>query len=365
MTKRPFKGTLFGSGLPGAGIAATATWEPDGLLLVTTSDKDNPLHYVKNPAASGNGFNNETLRLSWQQEGAERVLILTEPAEQTCCRDTAPNQLKADLQNILKQRKNLESRFRTGGILLTILIILPLVLIGLFLANRNQIATRVVSHIPVSFEARLGDAVLAQSRMLMNIKDTGPAVESISTISKKLTTGSVHNYRFFVAERPEINAFAAPGGVVVVFRGLLDAVESPEELAGVLAHEVAHAELRHSLQGMLKSLGFRTLASIALGDSADSMLADVTKRLTELRFSRDAEREADANGLQRLVKARISPDGMVRFYQRLADQKGPNPPALLSTHPASGDRLDWLRNEVTKLSGPWQPLQVKMESLKQ
>lgn len=66
----------------------------------------------------------------------------------------------------------------------------------------------------------------------------------------------------------------------------------------------------------------------------------------------------DANGLQRLVAARIPPEGMVRFYQRLTAEKRPAPPALLFTHPASGERLDWLRNEVQKFPGPWERLQV-------
>ena len=360
MTDHRFNGRLFGPGLPDAGVAAAAIWEAERHLRITTAAADSAVYSADNPTAAGRGFNAESLQLSWQQEGVDWAFVVTDAADQTRCCATAPPQFTAQLQATAINRKRLERKFKAGWALLALLIILPLLLVGLFLANRDHVASWVVSRIPVSHEARLGDAVLTQARLQMNFTDKGPVVDSISTIGKKLTTGSVHNYRWFIAERPEVNAFAAPGGVVVVFRGLIDAVASPEELAGVLAHEVAHAELRHSLQGLVKSLGLRALMSIALGGAADSMLADAATRMTELRFSRDAEREADANGLQRLVTARISPEGMVRFYERLASEKRSSPPVILSTHPASGERLEWLRREAAQLSGPWQLLQVNL-----
>jgi predicted Zn-dependent protease len=174
----------------------------------------------------------------------------------------------------------------------------------------------------------------------------------------------VHRYRWFVADRPDVNAFAAPGGVVVVFSGLIRAAGSAEELAGVLAHEVAHAELRHTLRGVIKSIGLRALAATVTGDISGSVFADAAARLTELRFSRDAEREADAEGLRRLVAARIDPSGMIRFYEKLSAGQRFSPPSILSTHPAGGERLDSLRREVSRQKGIWQPLPVDIQSVK-
>lgn len=198
----------------------------------------------------------------------------------------------------------------------------------------------------------------------MKLIDRGPAVEAISAIGRRLTTGSAHRYRWFVADRPDINAFAAPGGVVVVYRGLLRSADSAEELAGVLTHEIAHAELRHTLRGVIKSLGLRALVSLLIGDLSGSVFTEAATRLTELSFSREAEREADAEGLRRLVAARIDPNGMVHFYEKLAAEQRLSPPPILSTHPATGERLESLRREVSGQKGPWQALPVDMQSIK-
>ncbi len=356
MINNVFTGRLFGPGISGAGVAAGASWELTGGLRVTPLDPGHGIQYAEQPSITSGGFNADGLRISWQQGEAGWAFIVDAGDEQARCKATAPPQITGQFNGITRGQNRLERRFKTGGALLAFFILLPLLLIALFIANRDSIASWVVKRIPVTHEARLGDMVVAQSRLQMKILDSGPEVDAIRNIGKKLTADSAHTYRWFVAERPDLNAFAAPGGVVVVFRGLLNAVASPEELAGVLAHEVAHAELRHSLQGMVKGLGLRAAVSMAFGDLSDSVFTDGATRLTELRFSRDAEREADAEGLRRLVAARISPEGMVRFYERLASEKRVSPPAILSTHPASGERLDWLRNDVAKFSGPWQPL---------
>jgi len=360
MTDSLFRGRLFGPGIPGVGIAAEAAWELTGGVRITVPDAEHRSQYAAHPTLTGGGFNAEGLRISWQDGEANWVFMVDAGEEQVRCKALAPPLVCGRLDGITQAQNRLERRFKTGGALLVFIMLLPLLLIALFLVNRGSIAAWVVQRIPVAHEARLGDLVLAQTRLQMKLVENGPDVAAIRTIGSKLTAGSVHRYRWFVAERPDVNAFAAPGGVVVVFRGLLNAVGSPEELAGVLAHEVAHGELRHSLQGMVKSLGLRAAVSIAFGDISDTVFTDAATRLTELRFSRDAEREADANGLQRLVAARISPEGMVRFYERLASEKRASPPALLSTHPASGERLEWLRRETERLSGPWQPLLVDL-----
>lgn len=258
----------------------------------------------------------------------------------------------------------LERRFRFGAVLLGLILILPLLGIGLFLGNSDRFADLVVNRISTGHEARLGDLVLAQTRLQMKIIDSGPAVEAISAIGSRLTTGSVHRYRWFVADRPDINAFAAPGGVVVVYSGLIRAAGSAEELAGVLTHEIAHAELRHSLRGVLKSLGLRALVGLVSGDISGSVFADAATRLTELRFSRDAESEADAEGLRRLVAAGIDPAGMIRFYEKLAAEQRLLPPPILSTHPATGERLELLRQEVSLQKGKWRLLPVDIQSIK-
>jgi predicted Zn-dependent protease len=99
-----------------------------------------------------------------------------------------------------------------------------------------------------------------------------------------------------------------------------------------------------------------------VGDVSGNAFAEAATRLTELRFSREAEQEADNDGLRRLVAARIDPNGMIRFYEKLAADKSPNPTPILSTHPATGERLVRLRQEATGISKKWVPLPVDLEA---
>jgi len=364
MSDTPFRGRLFGPGLPGAGIPATGRWSDGGSLQVAVAGTAGLQMQAGHPAIDAAGFNATSLRISWQDDSGAYAFVIDAEPERIICRTSAPATATCHLAAAAGATTRLERRFRFGALLLGLILLLPLLGIGLFLGNSDRFADWAVKRISTGHEAQLGDLVLAQARLQMKVIDHGPAVEAISAIGSRLTTGSVHRYRWFVADRPGINAFAAPGGVVVVYSGLIRAAGSSEELAGVLAHEVAHAELRHTLRGVVKSLGLRALVALVLGDISGSVFADAATRLTELRFSRDAEREADAEGLQRLVAARIDPAGMIRFYEKLAAEQRLSPPPILSTHPATGERFDSLRLEVSRLKGKWQPLPVDIQSIK-
>lgn len=364
MSDTRFRGRLFGPGLPGSGAPATGRWSDGGSLQVAEEGAAGRLLQADHPAVDAAGFNASSLRISWQGEDGAYAFIIEAESERTICCAAAPAAANRHLAEAAGVTTRLERRFRFGAVLLGLILILPLFGTGLFLGNSDRVADWVVKRISTEHEAQLGELILAQTRLQMKVVDRGPAVEAISAIGSRLTTGSVHRYRWFVADRPDINAFAAPGGVVVVYSGLIRTAGSAEELAGVLTHEIAHAELRHTLRGVIKSLGLRALAALVIGDVSGSVFAETATRLTELRFSRDAEREADAEGLRRLVAAHIDPAGMIGFYEKLAAEQRLSPPAILSTHPATGERLESLRQEVSLQKGKWQPLPVDIQSIK-
>jgi predicted Zn-dependent protease len=137
-----------------------------------------------------------------------------------------------------------------------------------------------------------------------------------------------------------------PGGYIVMHSGLLALAGSADEVAGVLAHEVAHVERRHSLRGMVKSAGLYATASLVCGDFAS--LAGIGADLLNLKFSRDHERDADRTGLTLLVKAGLEPSAMATFFRKMAAQGG-GVPAFLSTHPASEDRFADIERAVKAL----------------
>lgn len=137
-----------------------------------------------------------------------------------------------------------------------------------------------------------------------------------------------------------VNALTLPGGKILVTRGLLAEAEGPDELAGVLAHELEHVRQRHIMahiiRGSILSLGW----AVTVGDFSGLFMIDPSTAfaLANQRFSRAAERAADAGALARLDAGRISRAGFAAFFRRIARDTDVLP-AWLSTHPASADRL--------------------------
>lgn len=147
---------------------------------------------------------------------------------------------------------------------------------------------------------------------------------------------------FRVVDDAAVNAFALPGGFVIVNRGLLDAAQSGEEIAGVLGHEIQHALLRHGTRRILREMGGSIALSLLFGGSDLQSYAQVGSRLTGLTYDRAEESEADREGVALLVRANIDPSGLARFFDRLS-KDNLNPPELLSTHPDPGNRAAEIR----------------------
>lgn len=356
-----FSARLFGPDLPGEGVSVTGAWEEEALHL---KGQDGEWRATQLRLAAS-GFNSEQLKFSWQDDNGEFALYVDDAEARALCLAGAPPQYARLLIAASRQQRSVDRRFRFGAAVLGLLLLAPLLLLGLLYLQRDALADWLVQRIPVEQEAQIGEAVLAQSRLSMQLIESGPAVEALRRIGGMLTEGSPHQYRWFVADKKEMNAFAAPGGIVVVNAGLLRAVKTPEELAGVLAHEVAHAELRHSLKGVAKSLGLRTLATMALGEYGGTALAEGMKHLAELGFSREAEREADRDGLRRLVAARINPQGMLSFFATMEREERLSPPEFLSTHPANSERLAAIERELALLPEQiWPPLEIDLVAVR-
>jgi Zn-dependent protease with chaperone function len=356
-----FTARLFGPQLPGSGVAVTGAWQEDERLQVVSPEAE---WAVANLTITASGFNAERLKISWQDASGEYALFIEDGTACDLCLAGAPALYARHFLAASREQRGVVRRFRLGWALLSGLFLIPFLLLGLLYFKQDAVAEWLIQRIPVQQEAQIGEAVLAQSRLTMQLIENGPSVEALQRIGAKLTTNSPHHYRWFVANQREINAFAAPGGIVVVNAGLLRAISSPEELAGVLAHEIAHAELRHSLKGMAKSLGLRTLATLALGDYGGTALAEGMKHLAELGFSREAEREADQEGLRRLVAAGIDPQGMVRFFELLEKERQLTPPEFLSTHPSNAERITALEREIALLPQNWQPLEIDLAAIR-
>lgn len=357
-----FSGRLFGPGLDGAGVVAVGRWRQGRLVVQTDA-----LEWIaaEQPSISATGFNAAQLNIAWSDPQGDFHFFVDAGPARVAFSTGMPAALAAHHGAAQRTARSVERRFRLLWAVFAGVALVPLLALVLLLWRADDLVNWVIAQIPHAQEAKLGDLVLAQTRAQMRVIESGPAVDAVQSIGKRLTEGSKHTYRWLVVDKPEINAFAAPGGVVVVYSGLLLAADRPEEAAGVIAHEVAHAELRHGLQGMLKSLGVRAAASVVLGDWSAAVVQEGLSSLLEMKFSREAEEQADAEGLRRMVAARIDPGGMASFMDKLAAKDtDTRMPQWLSTHPPSQDRAATLRQAAAAHAGPWDVLPVDWAKVK-
>ena len=219
------------------------------------------------------------------------------------------------------------------------------VIAGLFLWGIPALAELVTPIIPTSWETALGESVVQQLAPIDRQCTDGRLKDSVDGIVARLAAArpdSPYRFHVTVVDGPVFNAFAAPGGQIVVFRKMLQSAENPEELAGVLAHEMQHIYHRHAMKALVRDLSIAAIVGAVFGDITGIGALAVTagRTLTTLHYSRETESEADREGLRLLQAARIDPAGMVRFFETLKKQTGASGlPAYLSTHPDTEQRL--------------------------
>ncbi len=214
---------------------------------------------------------------------------------------------------------------------------------------------------PKEWEARIG----AESMALMGGKactaEAGTA--ALGRLVARLAAGVALPFPIIaeVTDRKEINAFAAPGGRIAVFQGLIAAAQSPDELAGVLAHEITHSRRRHPTRMLIRQVGTSFLEALVIGTDTGGM----AETLLVLSYSRQFETEADAGAVELLHDAGIDTASFATFFERLAKAGGAGPlPALLTTHPAPQERSAMARAHPTAAATPaldagdWQALRA-------
>ena len=142
-----------------------------------------------------------------------------------------------------------------------------------------------------------------------------------------------------------LNAFCAPGGYIYVYTGLIKFLSHEDNLAGVLGHEIAHADLRHSTQQLTQAFGVGVLFAI-LTDSDPGLISQITEALLNLSFSRSDEREADEASVDYLCGTSYAADGTAGFFEQM---EGFELPQFLSTHPSSDTRVEDIIEYATTL----------------
>ena len=238
---------------------------------------------------------------------------------------------------------------RGGGISLAVL----------FLAM-SMVPVAALTLISVKDEIAIGRETQKQVRQKTPILQDPQIPTYIAQLGRRLAAaarGPRYPYSFSVANQRELNAFALPGGPIWVNRGILHAAVNEAQLAGVLAHEIAHVSQRHAARQITQQLvanGLLGLLGALLGnDPGAARTAQAGARVLAgsymLKFSRDDEREADRAALEILRRAGWDPRGLAEFMDVIRREQGRDPGAVevfLSSHPAPGERATLVRRSI-------------------
>ena len=215
----------------------------------------------------------------------------------------------------------------------------------------------------VSEEHYIGRSVSAEIVTLYDVQQAEDLAEYVELIGQTVVLSNPEvretfkGYRFTVLESDEIQAVASPGGFIFISKGILDRAESEDEVAAILAHEIAHVHLMHPMQAIQQSRitsAFQLLAKDAaeqlsdeeqgeLADALGSTVGDVAGTLVQNGYSRDFELEADELGQQFLENAGYEKGALVSFLNKLGEQGGEG--GWFATHPDPSERIAALGNK--------------------
>jgi predicted Zn-dependent protease len=212
-----------------------------------------------------------------------------------------------------------------------------------------------------SYLARMASTQFEDIKNEIPVSNDPRGTAQVNRVSSRIATALGNempeaDWEYVLFADDSANAFAMPGGKVGVFSGLLEIVETDDELAAVIGHEIAHVLLQHANQRMSAEL-LRSLGGLVAAASTTDMDEDDRALLLAayglgtqvglmLPYSRAHERQADRLGLVIAARAGYDPRAAIDFWNKMASRSGGGPPEFLSTHPSYGTRIDTLREAM-------------------
>jgi predicted Zn-dependent protease len=232
-----------------------------------------------------------------------------------------------------------------------------LLIVLLILAGIGYALTRIewsellgLNRVTASVEKQLGDMFWEQYAAGATISKDVSKTDSIEAIIRRICLANDIDpqlIKLHVVETAEVNAFALPDYHMVVNTGLLNYSKHPEEVAGVLGHEIAHMELSHVMKKLGKEIGLTVIMLIVGGDAGAEIMKRAIGTLSSSAYDRSLEKDADLKAVDYMKAAKMNPDRFADFLDRLAgDEEVPEMMQWLSTHPDSKERARYIRERM-------------------
>jgi len=326
----------------------TLTLEAAG-VRITRADGTSLLWPIGAIRQTQGGFSREQIRLEYGSNPVEAAFV-----DDASFVD-AMRRLFPGMNKTLRSRNHM-ARIAAWGVAIVI------AAIAAYAWGAPILADWLARRLPPSVEESLGNGVAERmADSTQQCGDSATLADLRGVLDRIVTAAGPTPYRFrmIVARDTTINAFAAPGGFIVVNSGLLAAARTPEEFAGVLSHEVQHVLHRHSTRAILREVPLRiALATLTNGSGFESAAA-LAGNLGALRYRRGDESEADLDGIRLLAAAEIDRRGAVSFMRTLESQDGGGPRMVtyLSSHPRTAERVAQLQSLSDSLATkPVRPL---------
>ena len=312
-------------------------------------------------------FVSESFQCNWELKGLELerggtsnslvfIKSVSAPGLVICCRDKRllKDSLLMGNKRSGAQASSVRRALRVDRSFLLVIFGALFLGLGLLMFFRVAIVRHIAKQVPFSYEEQLGRP-LYETLLLTNNLIEDPQLEAdLEQVFKPLREVIANEeveLKIHLIEDSVVNAYALPGGHIVLNTGLLLKAKNWAEVQGVLAHEIGHVTERHHLRNIIGVFSVTTLAWYLVGDISvlSSIVANTAMELEDLKYSRDFEREADEKAWEFLTKARINPKGLVSFFDQISstdEHKHQHLEELWSTHPLPEDRAQKILDKI-------------------
>ena len=211
-----------------------------------------------------------------------------------------------------------------------------------------------IEKVTTDLDEKLGDVFWeSYSADMVEVKDDKVILPIIKMVDQLCSENGIKSssIKVHVVNNKEINAFAMPGRHLVVHTGLIQFADHEDEIAGVIAHEIAHIESGHVVKKLGKEIGLSILMNLTLGDIGGEVVRNALSTITSTAYDRSLEKEADLKAVDYMIAAKMNPTYLASFLEKL-DKQSQTPEVLqwVSTHPDSKERVSYINQKVKSIS---------------